>query len=180
MGASPDGVWGLAAAAPCAHGPDVHQGVAADHVIALIEVHRGVTVGHGQGHQVAGLQRLADARRDHRPVLIAHEGEDTGATAEDARKMTEAMATELGLPDEVVQPDDTEMDVVEAAPETPNNPGVPLWEATTFAYVVTSFASWTHSIHTYIFWDMMCSVYACCRKGFACMYPFLYLVYKKI
>jgi uncharacterized protein (DUF2126 family)/transglutaminase-like putative cysteine protease len=48
-------------------------------------------------------------RGDRKPVwrdadLIAHEGEDTGATAEDARKMTEAMAAELGLPDEVVQP----------------------------------------------------------------------------
>jgi hypothetical protein len=111
---------------------------------------------------------------DQMGFLAPDEDEDhfAGDETENEDEVVESSA------DEVVQPDDTEMDVVEAAPETPNNPGVPLWEATTFAYVVTSFASWTHSIHTYICWDMMCSVYACCRKGFAYMYLFLYLDYK--
>jgi hypothetical protein len=66
----------------------------------------------------------------------------------------------IDVSEEEVQPHSGLMEVEDGDPEEPTYWPVTVAEATTFAYVVSSFASWTHSIHTCISIDLMCSVYA--------------------
>src|SRR6266851_4755920 len=60
-------------AAATRHGPDLDQRVALHHVIALVEVDRGIAVRRRQDDLLAMAWRRFPFGRDHREMLVAHE-----------------------------------------------------------------------------------------------------------